>query len=70
MLLNQRLMLAITEEWQPLNLGNSSGKAAAVALILAIVANCVRARKWKLYELVFIFLHLVPCLCPSALYRF
>ncbi len=55
MLFKQRLMLAVTEEWQPLNLGNSLGKSAAVAIILAIVANCVRARKWKLYELAFIF---------------
>ncbi len=55
MLLNQKLMIAITEEWQPLNMGAATGKAVAVFIVLAIVANCLRGRKWKLYELAFIF---------------
>lgn len=55
MLLNQKLMLAVMEEWQPLNLGTVTGKAAVVFIGLLIVANCVRARKWKLYEFAFTF---------------
>lgn len=55
MLLNQHLMLAMTEEWQPLSLATATGKAAAAAIGLTIAANCVNSRRWKLYELVFIF---------------
>jgi hypothetical protein len=54
MLVNQKLMISITEEWQPLNLGGSAGKAAAISICLMIVANCVRSRKWKVFELAFI----------------
>jgi hypothetical protein len=55
MLLNQHLMLATMEEWQPLSLATNTGKAAAVAIGLTIAANCMRSRKWKLYELAFVF---------------
>jgi hypothetical protein len=55
MLLNQKLMLAIMEEWQPLNMGTTTGKAAALFVGLMIVANCLRGRKWRLYELAFTF---------------
>ncbi|HEY1806467.1 MAG TPA: hypothetical protein VGG45_18490 [Terracidiphilus sp.] len=54
MMLNQKLIVAITQEWHPLNLGASAGMAAAVFIGLMIVANCVRGRKWKIYELAFI----------------
>jgi hypothetical protein len=53
MLLNQKLMLAVMEEWQPLNLGTVTGKAAVLFIGLMIVANCIRARRWKIYEFVF-----------------
>lgn len=55
MLLQQHLMLATMAEWQPLDLGSNAGKAAAVAIALALAANSVKARPWKLYELAFIF---------------
>jgi hypothetical protein len=55
MVLNQKLMILITDEWQPLNMGATVGKAAALFIGLTIVANCVRGRKWKVYELAFIF---------------
>lgn len=55
MLLNQKLVTAITDEWQPLNLGTTAGKGAAFFIGLTIVAHCVRGRKWKLYELAFTF---------------
>ena len=54
MLLNQHLMLGTMVEWEPLNLGTTTGMAAAVAIVLMIVANCVRGRTWKVYELAFI----------------
>jgi hypothetical protein len=41
------------EEWQPLNLGTVTGKAAVLFIGLMIVANCIRARRWKIYEFVF-----------------
>ena len=54
MLVNQKLTIALTGEWQPLSLGSSSGIAAAVAIGLMIAANFVRGRRWKVYELAFI----------------
>lgn len=54
MLLNQKLNIAVTQEWQPLSLGTTSGAAAAIFIVLMIAANCVRGHKWKIYELAFI----------------
>ncbi|MGP8251941.1 MAG: hypothetical protein ACLQHF_07890 [Terracidiphilus sp.] len=54
MMLNQKLMVSITQEWQPLSLGTTVGKAAAVFLVLMVVANVRRGRKWKVYELAFL----------------
>lgn len=55
MLLNQKLMISLMDEWQPLSLASSTGMAALVAMGLMIVANLVRGRKWKIYELAFLF---------------
>lgn len=55
MLLNQKLMIAVMDEWQPLNLGSITGKMAVLFIGLMIVANCVRGRKWKIYEFAFTF---------------
>ncbi|MGO8757705.1 MAG: hypothetical protein ACLQG3_06235 [Terracidiphilus sp.] len=55
MLFNQKLNLAVVEEWHPLSLSSSTGIAAAAAIGLMLLANLVRGRKWKLYELAFIF---------------
>ena len=54
MILNQKLNIANAEEWQPLNLGWFVGKCALLAIVLRILSNCIRGRKWKLYEIVFI----------------
>lgn len=54
MMLNQKLNIANVEEWQSLNLGTPLGKAAVLAILAMVVANCLRARRWKLYELAFI----------------
>ncbi len=55
MLLNQKVMLAIMTEWAPLSMASSTGKAAAVFLVLLVAANCVRGRKWQIFELAFVF---------------
>jgi hypothetical protein len=55
MLVNQKLNIALVEEWQPLSLSSNTGIAAAVAIGLMLIANLVCGRKWKVYELAFIF---------------
>jgi hypothetical protein len=55
MLLNQKQMMSIAQEWQPLNISTGAGIASWLCIALMIVANCVRGRKWKVYELAFIF---------------
>jgi hypothetical protein len=55
MAFNQSLNIANVQEWQPLNLGWNVGKAALIAIGLTIFANIIHIRKWKLYELAFIF---------------
>ena len=54
MMLNQKLNIANAEEWQPLHLDWFVGKAALAAILLMVLANFLRGRKWKLYEIVFI----------------
>jgi hypothetical protein len=54
MLLNQKLMISIMQEWQPMDLSMNIGKASVIAIGLTIVANCIHSRKWKVYELAFI----------------
>ncbi len=55
MMLNQKLNIANVQEWKPLNLSTLAGEAAAVTICLMVVANCFSGRKWKVYELAFIF---------------
>jgi hypothetical protein len=54
MMLNQRLMISNVEEWQPLNLGRILGCEVLLAIGLTIAANCLCARRWKVYEMVFL----------------
>ena len=54
MMMNQKLNIATVAEWQPLNLNMLDSKAAVLAIALTIVANCIKGRKWKVYELAFI----------------
>jgi hypothetical protein len=56
MMLNQKLSVATIAEWQPLNLSTMEGKGVVVAIAAMVVANCIRGRKWKVYEMVFIFI--------------
>jgi hypothetical protein len=55
MMLNQKLNIANIQEWQPLNLSTVLGGAVLLVVGLMIVTNCIRGRKWKIYELAFIF---------------
>jgi hypothetical protein len=55
MAFNQSLNIANVLEWQPLNLSWNVGKAALIVIGLTILANVIHTRKWKIYELVFIF---------------
>jgi hypothetical protein len=55
MMMNQKLNIANVQEWQPLNLSTILGGAVLLSIGLMIVANCIRGRKWKIYELAFIF---------------
>jgi hypothetical protein len=34
----------------PLNLSTLEGKCAVVAVVLMVIANCIRGRKWTLYD--------------------
>jgi hypothetical protein len=55
MMLNQKLSVATIAEWQPLSLSSLEGKGTVVAIALMVVANCIRGRKWKVYQLAMIF---------------
>jgi hypothetical protein len=55
MALNQTLNIDNVQEWQPLNLAWLGGKAALLAIVLMVIANAVRGRKWQVYELAFVF---------------
>jgi hypothetical protein len=55
MMLSQKLNIAVVQEWQPLKIDGFAGGAAFAAIAIMIVANCIRERKWKVYELAFLF---------------
>ena len=56
MMLNQKVSVATITEWQPLELSSLEGRGALVAIVLMIIANCIRGRKWKVYEMAIVFL--------------
>lgn len=55
MVFNQSVNIANVIEWQPLNLEWPVGKAALIVIGLTIFANVMHGRKWKLFEIAFIF---------------
>ena len=55
MMMNQKLNIASVTEWKPLNLSTIAGGAAAIAMCLMVVTNCFKGRKWRVYEMAFIF---------------
>ena len=54
MMLNQKMVVAVTTEWQPLSLSSFEGKGVVVAIALMVIANWRRSRKWTMYELAII----------------
>jgi hypothetical protein len=56
MLLHVRSAVAVGQEWEPLAVNSILGMMAVAAIGLMIVANCIHGRKWKVYELAFIFI--------------
>lgn len=54
MLLNMKLSVASVVEWQPMRLDWFVGKASLACILMMLLANLVRDRKWKLYEISFI----------------
>ena len=55
MVFGQSLNIANVIEWQPLNLSWNVGKAALIAIGLTIFANAMHSRKWRIYEVAFVF---------------
>jgi hypothetical protein len=55
MMLNQKLNIANVMEWHPLNLSSVAGISAAGAMALMVIANSLKGRKWRVYELAIIF---------------
>jgi hypothetical protein len=56
MAFKQKLSVSVITEWQPLNLATPQAKIAVAAIALMVLANGIRGRKWRIYELAFIFL--------------
>jgi hypothetical protein len=55
MMFNQKLNIASVMEWKPLNLSTIAGGAAAITMCLMVFANSLKGRKWRVYEMAFIF---------------
>jgi hypothetical protein len=56
MILNQTVSVATIAEWKPLDLSTLEGKGVIVAIGLMVLANLIRGRKWKVFELGIVFL--------------
>ena len=55
MMLNQKLNIANVSEWKPLSLSGAAGATAFAAICFLIVANGLKSRKWRVYELAILF---------------
>jgi hypothetical protein len=51
MIVNQTVNLANVAEWKPIKLSTLEGTIAFLILVLMVVANMKRSRKWTIYEL-------------------
>lgn len=56
MIVNQKVSVATIAEWLPIKLDTLAGRFVLLAIALMVAANLVRGRKWKFYELAFVFL--------------
>ncbi|MGB6975571.1 MAG: hypothetical protein WBD67_12890 [Terracidiphilus sp.] len=50
MMLKQHLSISVISEWRPLNLSSPEGYVVTAAILLMLAANCIRSRKWTLFE--------------------
>jgi len=55
MMTNQKLNIANVMEWKPLDLSTIAGAAAFAAMCLMAVLNAFKGRKWRVYEIAFVF---------------
>ena len=55
MMFNQKLNIANVMEWKPLDLSTVAGAAAFGAMCLMVACNAIQGRKWRVYELAFVF---------------
>lgn len=55
MMLNQKLNIANIGEWKPLSLSSPAGLTAFAAICFLVVASALKSRKWRLYEIAFMF---------------
>jgi hypothetical protein len=55
MMFNQKLNISNVMEWKPLDLSTIAGIAAFAAMCLMVVCNAIQGRKWRVYELAFVF---------------
>lgn len=51
MMANQKLNIQNVQEWQPLNLERVAAKVAAGCIVAMVIANGVKGRKWRLFEI-------------------
>lgn len=56
MMLNQNVSVKMITEWQPLAFSSLEGKGAVAAIGLMLIANCIRGRKWTLFEFAVVFI--------------
>jgi hypothetical protein len=56
MILNQGLLVGVVDEWQPMRLTSAQGIGAVAAIGLMLLANCLRGRKWTIFEIAIVFL--------------
>jgi len=55
MMLNQKLNIANVGEWKPLSLSSPAGFTAFAAICFLVIASGLKRRKWRLYEIAFVF---------------
>ena len=51
-----RLTVAFGDEWQPLNISSPRGVVFLIFIGLMVLSNCIRGRKWTLFEMATVFL--------------
>jgi len=55
MMLHQKLNIANVQEWMPLSLSSPAGLTAFAAICFLVVASGLKSRKWRVYEIAFVF---------------